>query len=73
MEKTNLHNEIFERIVNVHREAQKDFENSPTISRDQLRWDFYKEIVNECAKTVDHINVLDSTLGNHIRQKMGTL
>ena len=27
-------------------------------------------VIDECAKQVDHIKVLDSTLGDHIRQKM---
>lgn len=73
MGQTNLHNEIFERVVEVHRERQKDFENSPTISRDELRWDYYAAVVDECAKTVDHIKIWDSTLGDHIRRKMKVL
>lgn len=27
-------------------------------------------VIDECAKQVDHIKVWDSTLGDHIRQKM---
>ena len=33
----------------------------------------YKDIVNECAKEVEHIRVWDGNLGEHIRRKMGTL
>jgi len=42
-------------------------------SLNEIRYELYEDIVEECARSVEHIRVWDSNLGDHIRSKMGTL
>ena len=65
--KTDKHNLIFNKVVE---NLRADPESTSVIQRDDLRWNYYKEIVNECASIVDHIKVWDSTLGDVIRERM---
>ena len=73
MEKTSRHEEIFEEAINQLREKYYREDNAIAIPRDDMHWTYYKMIVEECARSVEHIKVWDSTLGDHIRRKMGTL
>lgn len=71
--KTNQHEEIYERAINELRVKYYTEDNATAIPRDDLHWTYYKMIVEECAKSVEHIRVWDGNLGEHIRRKMGTL
>ena len=73
MDKTNLHEEIFEAAINQLREKYYNPDNATAIPRDDLHWTYYKMIVDACARNVDHIPIWDTNLGDHIRSKMGTL
>jgi len=50
-----------------------DPELATVIPRDEFEDAIYSEIVERCANLVDHIQVWDGNLGDHIRRKMGTL
>lgn len=56
-------NNIFESIISK-------FE---PISTDENTYKLYKDIVDECAKKIEHIRVWDSNLGDYVRKKMGIL
>jgi len=71
MEKTNLHEEIFEAAINQLREKYSREDNVTAIPREDMHWTYYKMIVEECAKTVEHIRIWDGNLGDHIKSKMG--
>jgi len=71
--KTDLHDEIYEQAMTLLRAKYYTEDNATAIPRTDLNWTYYKLIVDHCAQTVDHIKVWDSTLGDHIRSKMGTL
>lgn len=73
MEKTNFHEEILERAMDELRVKYNREDNATAIPRDDMHWTYYKMIVEECAKTVEHIRIFDSNLGDHIKRKMGTL
>jgi len=73
MEKTNLHEEIYENAIDLLREKYYRVDNATAIPRDDLHWTYYRMIVEECAKSVEHIRVWDGNLKEHIRRKMGTL
>lgn len=73
MKQTELYEIIFESAINILREKYYKEDNAIAIPRDDMHWTYYKMIVEECAKTVDHIRVWDGNLGDHIRSKMGTL
>lgn len=69
----NLHEEIFEQAISILRVKYYREDNAVAIPREDMNWTYYKLIVEECAKTVEHIKVWDGNLGDHIRNKMGTL
>ena len=73
MDKTNLHNEIFDKAIDKLRVKYYREDNAIAIPRDDMHWTYYSMIVDECAKTVEHIRVWDGNLGDHIRSRMGTL
>jgi hypothetical protein len=68
-----LHNTLFERTMDELRKKYYQQNNAIAIPRDDMHFTFYKNIVEECAKSVDHIEVQGNNLGNHIRGKMGLL
>lgn len=73
MEKTNLHNEIFDKAIDELREKYYREDNAIAIPRDDMHYTYYKHIVEECARSVEHIKVWDSNLGDHIKRHMGIL
>jgi len=73
MEKTNLHNDIFEKAIELLRDKYYRTDNATAIPRDDMHWTYYQFIVEECASHIDHIHVWDGNLGDHLRRKMGLL
>lgn len=67
------HEQIFEQTMTELRDRYSRADNATAIPRDDLHWTWYKNIVEECARSVDHIQAWDTTLGDHIRTRMGTL
>ena len=73
MEKTKLHETIFEQAIDLLRDKYYRQDNATAIPRDDMHWTYYQMVVEECAKHIDHIHVWDGNLGDHLRRKMGTL
>lgn len=67
------HNEIFEQTMAELRLRYSREDNATAIPRDDMHLTWYRNIVEECARSVDHIQAWDTTLGDHIRSRMGTL
>ena len=67
------HQVIFEQTMTELRERYSRVDNATAIPRDDMHWIWYRNIVEECARSVDHIQAWDTTLGDHIRSRMGTL
>lgn len=67
------HELIFEHTMTELRARYNREDNATAIPRDDMHWTWYKNIVDQCAQTVEHIQVWDGNLGDHIRRQMGTL
>lgn len=63
--------QIFELTMSQLRDKYSREDNATSIPRDDMHWTWYKNIVEECARSVDHIKIWDTTLGDHMRIKMG--
>jgi hypothetical protein len=73
MKNINLHNELYNKAMDELRVKYYRDDNAIAIPRDDLNRTYFKMIVEECAKSVEHIKVWDSNLGDHIKRQMGIL
>jgi hypothetical protein len=73
MKNINLHNELYDKAMDELRVKYYREDNATAIPRDEMHKTYFKMIVEECAKSVEHIKVWDSNLGDHIKRHMGIL
>jgi hypothetical protein len=67
------HDTIYDEVIDQLRIKYSRADNATAIPRDDLRASYYRAIVEACAQTVEHIQVWDGNLGDHIRRRMETL
>jgi hypothetical protein len=66
-------NDLFEKAMDEMREKFYREDNAIAIPRDEMHLAYYRLVVEECARAVEHIKVWDSNLGDHIKRHMGLL